>query len=89
MLNSAYGVMLPMRELLFPEASLKAGPRGAVVKLAPILPPMILKPRMCDATAGNMAKSKAILVNGPVATSHAVLGGQASKASLISRIALQ
>lgn len=44
---------------------------------------------MCDATAGKVAKSKAIFVIEPVATSQAVLGGQASRASLISRIALQ
>ena len=81
--------MLPIWEVLCPDASVNEGPRGAGVKLSPMLPPMMLRPRICDATAGKLAKSKAILVNGPVATSHAVSGGQAIKASFISNTALQ
>ena len=80
---------MPMRDVSCPETSVKGGPRGAEVKLFPMLPPMILRPRICDATAGKVAKSKAIFVIEPVATSQAVLGGHASRASLISRIALQ
>ena len=83
MLNSAHGVMLPIRE---PWPAM--WPRGAAVKLPPTAPPMMLSPLMWEASSGNVAKSRAMLVRAPVATSQAVFLGWAMRAVRVARRAL-
>lgn len=59
---------------------------GASVNPSPIAPPMMLSPWMCSETSGNVANSKATLVNVPVATTHGVPLGWANSASRIAKI---
>lgn len=59
---------------------------GASVNPPPIAPPMILNPWTCSATSGNVANSKAILVNVPVATTQGVPLGWAKSALRMARM---
>ena len=84
MLNSAQGVSLP-KPSLWP----RVFPLSICVKPSPTAPPITLNPAMWLATSGNVAKSRAALVRGPVATSHAVFDGCAKRASRAATIALK
>ena len=81
MLNSASGVTFPI--LLSSPTSRQI---GASVKPSPTPPPMMLRPWMCSATSGNVAKRRATLVRAPVAMTHGVPFGCASRASRMARI---
>lgn len=59
---------------------------GALVKPSPIAPPIILRPWICSATSGKVAKSRATLVKAPVAITQGVPFGWARRASRIARI---
>ena len=83
MLNSAHLVWFPSRS-----PSPLTWPIGALVNPPPNAPPITLKPLICSATSGNVAKSRPTLVTAPVATSHAVFLGHASSAFRIATIGL-
>ena len=55
------------------------------MKPLPIAPPIMLKPLICVASSGYVAKSKATLVSAPVATSH-VSPGYRMSASYVARM---
>ena len=84
MLNSAQGVSLP-KPSLWP----RVFPLSICVKPPPTAPPITLSPAIWLATSGHVAKSRAALVRGPVATSHAVFAGCARRASRATTIALE